>query len=83
MFHTPSPVFMGGIHKSDEPSANKPGVGIDLYLFVDDIESAFEKAKSAGGSVVMEKVQDGDHTLRGKIGDTEGNVIGVLKWLMG
>jgi uncharacterized protein len=83
MFHTPTPILMGAIHHSDEASANKPGVGIVLYLLVDDIEGTFEKAKKAGGAVAMEKVADGDHTLRGKITDTEGNVIGILKWLMG
>lgn len=81
MFYTPSPVLMGAIVKSGKDSANAPGVGIDIYLLVDDIEGTFEKAKSAGGSVAMEKVADGNHTLRGKVADTEGNVIGILKWL--
>jgi len=51
---------------------------------VDDIR-AFERVKAAGGSVpvVMEKVADGDHTLRGRVSDTEGNVVGILKWLIG
>lgn len=81
MFYTPSPILMGAIVKSSENSANTPGVGIDIYLLVDDIEGTFEKAKSAGGSVAMEMVADGNHTLRGKVADTEGNVIGILKWL--
>ena len=64
MFYTPSPVLMGAIVKSGENSANTPGVGINIYLLVDDIEGTFEKAKIAGGSVAMEKVADGNHTLR-------------------
>ena len=47
-------------------------------MLVDDI-GAFERVKAAGGSVVMEKVADGDHTLRGRVSDTEGNVVGILK----
>jgi predicted enzyme related to lactoylglutathione lyase len=83
MFYTPTPILMGAIVKCDQDTANKPGVGIDIYLLVDDIEGTFEKAKSEGGGVAMEKVPDGDHTLRGKVTDTEGNVIGILKWLRG
>jgi uncharacterized protein len=83
-FTTPTPILMGAIVKRDQPSANKPGgVGIEFYLLVDDIEGAFERVKVAGGSVVTEKVADGDHTLRGRVADTEGNVVGILKWLMG
>ena len=82
-FTTPTPILMGAIVKSNQPTMNKPGVGIEFYLLVDDIDGAFEKAKAAGGNVVMEKVADGDHTLRGRVSDTEGNVVGVLKWLMG
>jgi uncharacterized protein len=82
-FTTPTPILMGAIVKSSQPLANKPGVGIEFYLLVDDIEGAFERVKGAGGSVIMEKVADGDHTLRGKVSDTEGNVVGILKWLMG
>jgi uncharacterized protein len=84
MFSISRPDIMGGIfkldteHKSKAPDA---GAGVIVYLLVDDIEAAFEKARKAGGSVVMEKVADGDHTLRGKVADTEGNVIGILKWL--
>jgi len=81
MFYTPTPILMGAIVKSDQSTTNKPGGGIDIYLLVDDIEGTFEKAKSAGGSVVMENVADGNHTLRGKVADTEGNVVGILKWL--
>jgi len=81
-FTTPTPIIMGAIVKCNQPSANKPGVGVEFYLLVDDIEEAFERVKAAGGSVVMEKVADGDHTLRGRVSDTEGNVIGILKWLM-
>jgi predicted enzyme related to lactoylglutathione lyase len=81
-FTTPTPILRGAIIKSSVPTANKPGVGIEFYVLVDNIEGAFEKAKTAGGSVVMEKVADGNHTLRGKVADTEGNVVGVLAWQM-
>jgi len=83
-FYTPTPILMGAIIKSSaqmSSSVNKPGVGIEFYLRVDDIEEAFERAKTAGGGVAMEQVADGDHTLRGKVLDTEGNVVGILKWL--
>jgi len=82
MFTTPTPILMGGIIKVDRSSAQKTADGIIIYLRVDDIDDAFEKVKSAGGSVVEEKVAEGNHTLRGKIADTEGNVLGILQWLI-
>jgi predicted enzyme related to lactoylglutathione lyase len=81
LFTTPTPIIMGGIIKVDNNPAQKSADGVVMYLLVDDIEATFEKVKTAGGSVVEGKVADGNHTLRGKIADTEGNVVGILKWL--
>jgi uncharacterized protein len=80
MFLTPSPILMGGIIKVEEMTSGGNG-GVMLYLRVEDFDTALEKVKSAGGSVVEEKIVEGKHTLRGKFADTEGNVVGILQWV--
>jgi predicted enzyme related to lactoylglutathione lyase len=86
MFLTPTPILMAGIikveNRSDSP-AQKGGDGVVVYMSVADLDATFEKVKSAGGSVVEGVIAEGKHTLRGKIADTEGNLIGVLHWVKG
>jgi uncharacterized protein len=81
MFTTPAPSIKGGIIKVNEVKAVVDDGAVLLYLRVEDIDSAFEKVKQAGGRVVQETIPEGNHTLRAKVADTEGNVIGILKWL--
>ena len=49
---------------------------------VESVEETLDKAKSADGEVVKEKWVEGGHTEMGEFRDTEGNLVGVLKWLI-
>jgi predicted enzyme related to lactoylglutathione lyase len=53
-----------------------------LYMKVESVEETLDKAKSAEGEVVKEKWVEGGHTEMGEFRDTEGNLVGVLKWLI-
>jgi len=52
------------------------------YVLVADLDAALEKVKEAGGKVEREKWVEGGHTELGLYRDTEGNLGGVLKWLI-
>ena len=56
--------------------------GVVLYVHVDDVEAALKRATESGGAVVKEKWVQGGHTELGEFRDTEGNVVGVMKWVM-
>jgi uncharacterized protein len=67
----------------EEAGDRKKGDGaILLYMRVEGVEETLEKAKSSGGEVVKEKWVEGGHTEMGEFRDTEGNLVGVLKWLI-
>jgi predicted enzyme related to lactoylglutathione lyase len=72
----------GGIGFVEEQEMeNKKGErGIVLYMRVESVEGTLEKAKVAGGEVVKEMWVEGNHTQLGQFKDTEGNLVGVLKW---
>ncbi|PMD66544.1 Glyoxalase/Bleomycin resistance protein/Dihydroxybiphenyl dioxygenase, partial [Hyaloscypha bicolor E] len=74
-----APTLMGGIGKSDD--AERKDGGMVLYMKVESVEETLDKAKSADGEVVKEKWVEGGHTEMGEFRDTEGNLVGVLKWL--
>jgi uncharacterized protein len=61
-------------------SSTRGDGGIVLYMRVENVEATLEKAKVAGGGVVKEKWNEGGHTELGEFRDTEGNLVGVLKW---
>lgn len=71
---------MGGISKSED--GGKINGGILLYMRAENVEETLEKVKGAGGEVVKEKWVEGGHTELGEFRDTEGNLVGVLKWLI-
>ncbi len=54
-----------------------PGEPVVIVINVADLDASLEKAKAAGASVVMEKMQVMDMGLYARIKDTEGNVIGI------
>ncbi|KAI9767532.1 MAG: hypothetical protein M1840_005569 [Geoglossum simile] len=84
MFTTKNPSIMGGLLKvkGEGIEVHSPGLGgVKVYLLVDDIQEALERVVKAGGRVVQEKFQEGDHTQLAQYADTEGNVGGILKWL--
>ncbi len=51
-------------------------------MSVESVEETLEKAQNAGGEVVKQKSDDGEHMQLGYFQDTEGNLVGVLKWGM-
>ncbi len=66
----------GGLLKRD-PTGEHPVIVID----VQNLDEHLTKIESAGGKVVMEKMQVGDFGLYARVEDTEGNVIGVWQAL--
>ncbi|KAF2837565.1 hypothetical protein M501DRAFT_937612 [Patellaria atrata CBS 101060] len=52
------------------------------YVLVEDVEETVKKIMEAGGMMERERFVVGDHTEMAFYRDTEGNVGGVLKWLM-
>ncbi|KAF4624170.1 hypothetical protein G7Y89_g14002 [Cudoniella acicularis] len=88
VFSIPGSAMMGALTRIIPDSASKAGaeenkiVGIVVYLMVEDIEKTLEKVVSAGGKVVQEKTTEGGHTELASFRDTEGNLVGILKWLI-
>ncbi len=69
--------------EEEEVGPRKKGDGtILLYVSVQSVEETLEKAQNAGGEVVKQKSDDGEHMQLGYFQDTEGNLVGVLKWGM-
>jgi predicted enzyme related to lactoylglutathione lyase len=62
--------------------AKVSGPGITLYILVDNIDATLEKVVEAGGTVEKAKFEEGGHTEMALFKDTEGNLGGVLHWLM-
>jgi len=56
--------------------------GVVNHILVQDVEATLQKVAVAGGKVVKEKWVEGAHTELGQFCDTEGNLGGVLKWLI-
>ncbi len=66
----------GGLLKKD-PTGEHPVLVID----VPSIDEHIKKIESAGGKVVMPKIEIGDFGLYARVADTEGNVIGIWQLL--
>lgn len=77
---------MGALTKSNDEKKdtedNGSEEGITIYILVEDVEDTLKKVVTAGGKVKMEKTVEGGHTEMGRFWDTEGTVIGVLRWLI-
>jgi uncharacterized protein len=80
MFKTGGQV-MGGLHKRDDDAGAKPAAILN-YIKVADVAHTLTKVVEAGGKVVEEMWTEGNHTDMGQFEDTEGNVIGLLHWLL-
>lgn len=65
-----------------ETRKNRQVKGIVISLMVEDVAATLEKVRSEGGKVVDEMKVEGNHTELGRFEDTEGNVVGVLRWLI-
>jgi predicted enzyme related to lactoylglutathione lyase len=86
MFITKNPSIMGALLKAkgEGSETHSPGLGgVKVYLRVEDVQEALERVVKAGGKVVQEMFQEGNHTQLAQYADTEGNVGGILKWLEG
>ncbi len=66
----------GGLLKKD-PTGEHPVLVID----VPSIDEHIKKIESAGGKVVMPKMEIGDFGLYARVADTEGNIIGIWQLL--
>ena len=67
----------GGLMKRD-PSASSPVI----VLAVDDVDKTVERVKNAGGRLVGEILDIPNVGRYGRVQDTEGNVIGLIKPIM-
>ncbi|KAF2434913.1 hypothetical protein EJ08DRAFT_646352 [Tothia fuscella] len=81
IFHTGGEL-MGRLFVREESEVTTSAAGVTLYVLVDDVDKSLRKVFEAGGSVEKEKFTEGGHTEMGLFRDTEGNLGGVLKWLM-
>ena len=66
----------GGIRKLDEQS---PTPGTLMYAIVDDVPATLEKARSLGGSVVVEPYEIPGVGMMAVLADPEGSRIGLWK----
>jgi predicted enzyme related to lactoylglutathione lyase len=80
IFHTGGDL-MGRLSHREESQINS-GSGITLYILVEDIDVTLKKVVEAGGSVEKSKFEEGGHTEMALFRDTEGNLSGVLRWLI-
>ncbi|EON69623.1 hypothetical protein W97_08883 [Coniosporium apollinis CBS 100218] len=84
VFHTAGDV-MGALSvvaedvKIGEDDSSK---GMVNYILVDDVDATLMRVEEAGGTVEREKWVEGGHTELGLWRDTEGNLGGVLRWVM-
>lgn len=62
----------GGIMKR-----SKPGEAPVIVVSVENLDEHLKKIESAGGKVVMPKMQVADMGVYARVTDTEGNTIGV------
>lgn len=56
--------------------------GVVNHILVADVAATLQKVVEAGGAVEKERWVEGGHTELGRFWDTEGNLGGVLKWLI-
>lgn len=86
IFFTPSSVMgalsliTGTENNADEPEQRAGGVV--NHILVTDVGATLQKVVEAGGAVEREAWVEGGHTELGRFWDTEGNLGGVLRWLI-
>jgi predicted enzyme related to lactoylglutathione lyase len=82
IFHTGGEV-MGTLSIRSEPESQPASsAGVTLYTLVDNVDATVKKIIDAGGSIEKEKFVEGGHTEMALFRDTEGNLGGVLHWLI-
>ena len=75
---------MGAMHLRDSGAGPAAGASlpIQIYIKVEDVAATLKKVEEAGGKVITDKFNEGGHTDMGEVEDSEGNRIGLLRWLM-
>jgi PhnB protein len=53
------------------------GPGAHVHVYVPDVESAFQRAKEAGGTVVQPPMEKGDGDRRGGVADQAGTTLWI------
>ncbi|KAH8648338.1 Glyoxalase/Bleomycin resistance protein/Dihydroxybiphenyl dioxygenase [Tricladium varicosporioides] len=83
-FTIPGSSMMGGIAVDEDTVETRGARGgaVMIYLKVEDVGKALEKVVESGGKVAQESHIEGGHTELGSFRDTEGNLIGILRWLI-
>lgn len=74
----PSPTTAVEGDPKPEPRAG----GVVNYILVDDVDATLQKVVEAGGKIERERWVEGGHTELARFWDPEGNLGGVLKWLV-
>jgi predicted enzyme related to lactoylglutathione lyase len=86
IFRVPGlPTLMGGIGKVEgegKVKGEREGEGVLIYLMVESVKECLVRVEKEGGTVSKGMWVEGDHTELGEFRDTEGNLVGVLKWLI-
>lgn len=72
---------MGRMRKVEDLSATRDD-GVVLYVLVESVDIALGRVADFGGTVVKEKWVEGGHTELGEFRDTEGNLMGVMRWVI-
>ena len=80
VFHTGGEI-MGSFSTRAKDYAPAAG-GITLYTMVEDVDLTLQKIVEAGGTVEKDKFIEGGHTEMALYRDTEGNLGGILHWLI-
>ena len=71
-----APGLIGQWVDDREPSV---GAGVLLWISVDSVEQALERARSGGGDVLAEPSADGPNRILATIRDPAGNAVGIVE----
>ena len=74
---------MGALHLKPVLAAGEGGrSGVVNYIKVRNIDDTIARVVGAGGKLLKAKWTEGNHTELAEFEDTEGNVHGLLHWLI-
>jgi uncharacterized protein len=69
--------------RGDKPPTGQPANAFVVTVEVDELDPALEKARSLGGSIVVEKQQVPGVGWLAYLNDPDGNVLGILEPVRG
>jgi len=65
----------------EDPRQGKPGRGVLLYFSVDDVQSAFERARAAGADLVDEPhLNPASRSVEFTLRDPDGYALSISQW---